>query len=448
MYNQQPQFDINNPYANNNPYNDNLKFLKQIFARPYTVGIIVSLGVILAVMVYNLINSIMNQTAVLSLYEQFSMYDYSSDLNNLINTVSVINIIIQLIPVVVYLLPFIGFMLIYIKSKNSDDSSSPKAGITMITAFSIISIIAISLLSLIILFCLIIFGFAAATVNSYSSSSYYSSTSNLNLVGTVVLILFIVFAILVCYLLWSINGLRFSLTAKRAIKGMPLEYNGTKAFGILSILNVIFAGVLILFIVINLFLVSSTSILSTLLISYIPYFISYAAQIALNIFLAMLAFSYKKAVNSANYSISFSGANRYTGNISNATAYYQSTYQDPNANTANPPSNFQNYQQPTYPQQPQQPQNFNQQPQNFNPPVAAAVVPPVIKKSDTINCTSCGAENDANVKFCISCGASLNQQFNTLNEEKVLNQGLVCPTCSSPISNNDLFCTKCGTRLK
>lgn len=433
------QFDSNNPYSNN-PYSDNLKFLKQIFARPVVMGITVCTGILLAVMVYNLIYSVFNMQNTASLLYSSGLYDnYGSSVQAFSNSASVLAIIIQAIPTAIYVLPFLGFLLMYVKSRNNDDSSSPKSGLTLNMIFSIIYIIAVSIM---LIFGFILLFISLAAFSAAGSSSSYDRNI-LNISGGVFLVVAVIFIVYFLFsLLWIVNGLRLCLSAKRAVKGMPLSNTGAGAFGVFSVINVVFIALGLVVSIISIIVSSaiSSSYITVLFTGNLPSFINMVANLVLNIFLAMFAFSYKKAVNAANYSIAYNGTNRYTGNVSNAAAYYQSSYQDINAQTVNPPANTQNYQQVQMPVQ---------QPQNFSQPYTPTAVMPPISKSDSIKCPSCGAENDINVKFCMNCGTSLSaQQYNnTLNESKYTVPSS-CPTCGAAVSSENSFCMNCGTKLK
>lgn len=55
------------------------------------------------------------------------------------------------------------------------------------------------------------------------------------------------------------------------------------------------------------------------------------------------------------------------------------------------------------------------------------------KKSGTVECQECGSQNDANAKYCISCGAQITQ------ERK-------CANCGQALEENAKYCQKCGKK--
>ena len=345
---------VNNPFTCN-PYDDNQKFLKQVFSKPFVLGIVILLGVILAVNVYNLINTFLSPTLLDSTLAQSNPELY----NNLqgLQSLSTSQIISQGISIVLYLLPFIGFLLLYTRSRNPDDSSSIRTGITMIKAFSIIMLVFMSLLT--VLCVILVFMLSFIIENAGGTGSPAVSTA------VAVISLIIILPILALYFLWIISAIRLCSSAQKAIDGQPLTSKGALPVGVLSIISACIMGLSAIS--------SLSSIISSFSFSYVISLISALAMTILNILIAVLAFAYRKAVNDANYSIAYSGANRYTGNVSNSTAYYQSTYQDPYADTSNPPQNTQNYQQQSFP---------------------------------TI-CPFCGANVSPDDKFCNNCGTRI-----------------------------------------
>lgn len=55
------------------------------------------------------------------------------------------------------------------------------------------------------------------------------------------------------------------------------------------------------------------------------------------------------------------------------------------------------------------------------------------KESRTVECQECGSQNDANAKYCISCGAQITQ------ERK-------CANCGQALEENAKYCQKCGKK--
>jgi Double zinc ribbon len=56
-----------------------------------------------------------------------------------------------------------------------------------------------------------------------------------------------------------------------------------------------------------------------------------------------------------------------------------------------------------------------------------------------MNCTNCGAQNNDDNKFCVSCGIKL--------EKKLEQAKKFCPECGTENQLNNKFCVSCGTEL-
>ena len=57
------------------------------------------------------------------------------------------------------------------------------------------------------------------------------------------------------------------------------------------------------------------------------------------------------------------------------------------------------------------------------------------RKSGAVECQECGSQNDANAKYCISCGAKITQ------ERK-------CANCGQVLEDNAKYCQKCGKKVE
>lgn len=57
------------------------------------------------------------------------------------------------------------------------------------------------------------------------------------------------------------------------------------------------------------------------------------------------------------------------------------------------------------------------------------------KESRTVECQKCGSQNDANAKYCISCGAKITQ------ERK-------CANCGQVLDESTKYCPECGRKVE
>lgn len=63
----------------------------------------------------------------------------------------------------------------------------------------------------------------------------------------------------------------------------------------------------------------------------------------------------------------------------------------------------------------------------------------------SILCSTCGAKNASDSKFCCECGSKLNVEP---PEEVVLDiVETVCPSCGASVDPTEHFCTQCGHQL-
>lgn len=81
-------------------------------------------------------------------------------------------------------------------------------------------------------------------------------------------------------------------------------------------------------------------------------------------------------------------------------------------------------------------------------PAKAGAMPPRGGMGQQIRCTSCGAPNTADRKFCANCGNNLmlTQQFQP-GQSQVGAGAIVCQSCGSPIAPGKQFCGSCGNRV-
>jgi len=66
-----------------------------------------------------------------------------------------------------------------------------------------------------------------------------------------------------------------------------------------------------------------------------------------------------------------------------------------------------------------------------------------------ITCPNCGLENTGDSKYCIKCGAHIDQLRN--NKELAMKETQKCPYCNATIDSEDkdiLFCGNCGAKIK
>jgi len=61
--------------------------------------------------------------------------------------------------------------------------------------------------------------------------------------------------------------------------------------------------------------------------------------------------------------------------------------------------------------------------------------------ADTIKCSKCGSYISSEVRFCTSCGSSM-EEIKAKVEDKT------CSTCNSPVKEDAKFCMRCGAKVE
>ena len=135
-----------------------------------------------------------------------------------------------------------AFLIIYFKSKNPMPNANPRAGFTILQVFAIIQLVFICIVACLALFVIIIafmmvaFGSSAGTNFHYNfGSGYYSSTDASIAIGVMIVFLLIFAAVFALMLMWSISAVRLVGSVKKTIDTPQVGVKGAKLFGVLNI---------------------------------------------------------------------------------------------------------------------------------------------------------------------------------------------------------------------
>ncbi len=419
MYNNQPAPQGNNFYFNSappmpNPFADNPKFVKKALAKFPLLGIAICLGIYSAVQIYFAVTSFKAYSIIANAQSFLSTDDYSS----FYFMTGCIYVGISFFS----LLAFLGALTTYIKSRLTlNDNSVSTAGISMIFSVLTVMLVLTSVLILLLAIALILllaFGndmvsflreYGTYDYSYYLTADYISQCAAYSAAA-------VIFSII--ELVYFSCLIRLCSSVKLSLRGQTLSAVGARPVAVISVLNVFAIIAYTVFSFINGDISISAS--ANIIISAI----STVSMLVLNIFIMILALSYCREIESAKRSLNIYGVNPKTDSYSNLTAYYQSTYRDPNGNDNAPPMPVGFYQQPN---QYSNPHNNPQQPAPNNPHIQLQKKPPVqysttkteaseitsplppITREGTIKCSGCGAENEASSKFCINCGSPLSR---------------------------------------
>lgn len=404
-----------------NPYEQNVRILKEFFSKPLFL-IIALCGIISAVL--TLVSSFMTDSAsnIDIILNEYRFYLSNSEYRNIVSTVQSISMGIAIILTVYSLLIALGYLLLYFKSKNSDASSNPKAGATILWVTSIIELIIACILAVLIIF----FSIAMFAASSYSSNSYYSS-SYYDIASPVMITLGILGLIVsVCLILSCIFKLLFFSSVHSGFTKVNLTSRGSVGFGVFTILGTIVSVISFFQLLSNL---GDTSILS---------FITSLLNLVSSICIIIFAFSFNSYIKRFR-----TGTNPVNG-FTNQPPRGGQTFMPPmQGNT--PPFTGNSYntnQQNRPPQAPNMNIGYtykpsqNQPNQDFQPVKTPDQQPkPMFNNNDPFK----QPQNNQN-----------SQSFqNTQNDKSVKSDSVSkCPLCGAPHGNNDVFCGGCGARLK
>ncbi len=421
-----------------NPYAANVAVVKEYFKRGkvlamgilYLISAVLTVG--MAIFALNgfsdLINQYMRSSGV-------NFYVYSGASAALSAILTVITLCVGLI---ITVLTAVGFILMYTGSRK--ENGSPKAGVTILFVLSIISMAAMILMCVGILLIVLLMSLFAGIAGMSGAVNTSDLTFTLNgmqyeidpTAFTVIMVIagVILALVLVYLLLYTIHRLRYYSSVRKSLTTVELQNKGAKAFGVMSVINAVFAGLSLttpLFMLLGAVAESNPALLvvsGILLLSSVLKFIVYILD-------ASIALGYKKHIDNMKYGYNgtpYEGISE--GNY--AAAPYAAPYQQ------NPYATRQN----TYPSQPNPyapQQNSYQEPA----PYAAPVTPPAPKaptpaKDYTDLYSSAPAEETEPEAAPAPVSEPVQQPA----------APAFCTNCGASVTPDSTFCTNCGHRLR
>lgn len=315
-----------------------------------------------------------------------------------------------------------AFLIIYFKSKNPMPNANPRAGFTILQVFTIIQLVLICLAACFALFVFIIaFMMVAFGANSYPTYSYsnpyggYEFTQNGDpAVALVLMVLFfILFAVIIAlFLMWSISAVRLVGSVKKTIDTPQVTVKGAKLFGVL---NIVF-GILSCF--------GALSSLFAMFGVNTQGVFSYPAS---NAFTIVSALTFVNVLSSSVFTILLGtlslGYDKYIKN-------YLQSVQPPMAPPAFQPAAG----------VPVPPPSGNPYQQQTGNPYAQAQRPVSPYQPSTV--TPEGVMEEAKPEEAAENMAdSAGPQVSGENKAS-------CPGCGQPVREEDIFCERCGYKLK
>lgn len=430
------------PQKEFNPYEQNVRILKSFFSKPLFLVIAIC-GAFSAVL--SIITTLVNnsQTNIYDIFGEYGSYLSDFDSIDFINSINSVSIGFTIIVAVYTLLVASGYLLLFLKSKNEDPSSSPKAGATILWVLSIIEMVLFSILAVIMIIFAFVFFIAAS---SYSSSSYYYYSS-VNSAATGIAIAFgcILLILSIVVLFSAISKLRFFSSVHSDFINVNLTSGGSVAFGVFTILGVI-GSIITLF--------SLMASLRTANVSTVLSIISSLVSIVSNICLIMFAFSFNSYIKGFK-----SGATPIAPKMQNN---YTNPYGQPanQGGVQNPANNYNGYNQNNQ-------YGSNSQVNKSEIPVPDKNIGYSYNQNNQANQQpfSSTYENHVNAQYDNrernsknaytnpyynkqSSGVNANPYSNAQNQNNSQFSSGKCPMCGASCNPNDMFCGECGARIK
>lgn len=395
-----------------NPYAQNVAIVKGYFKKTpvLLLAIFQFLGTALAI-AYTLFFSVWSanytQGLMSQLSDDFSELGISASDLSVLTQSSLASSIASLVPATILgVLVTVGYLILFIKSRNENPESNPRAGATILFVLALIEMIGAIIASVAFLIFFIIIAAAVGIGASYSSDSSTGIAA-----GSVIVIVAITLALSIFLMLfYSINKMRYFKSIKNSCSSINLYADGAGAYGVMNIISAILALLSAGSVALMIPLSSMTDGLmyqnfGTSLTDYIDadsfmMLILFSVGVILvsiigMVLEAVVAFGYKKYINQIKYS-----------------------YQPANI----PETPYQSSVQPRYTAAPSYPQPQTQQP----------VQQPIQPQAEPLQPVSQPAEPQQPAPAAPSANTAPSY----------------CPACGTPVSEDVVFCTRCGFKVK
>lgn len=350
----------------------------------YAVFALVSLILIVTKSSYGFLQEIL-EMAKAEVGVRDSSYSFFSAASTSLNTSYLISGV--LIPLLIAL----AFILMFVKSRNQSPQSDPMAGLTIMLVLAVIAFVQ-SIINVVLNY--VYLGlFASFYASMKSSSGYYDSTgryhSSSSTDGFLVLVIIAgvcVTVYSVVSIIYAVNYKNFYRSARRSLRSERLEYRGASVYGVFCIIMAAFEAIRIIAVLIfrnkvfSLLSAGSRSYYFGYTPSAVGYTILSMMNVAILIFTAVIALSYRKQVSAAASAAGSQPFNRY-GSADNS------------------------FGQQAYPSAPYQPpvQNYNN---TYQPPVQNNTNTYTPYPS-AVTCPNCGHTAQPGEVFCQNCGTRL-----------------------------------------
>lgn len=416
----------NTPYQNQMnmqiPVQNNIALVKGYFRKKsvLAVGIICAILAVVELITIFFItpatSNILNNALLNGQYGEFE--DYFRVIQDAMNSSSYGSAIFSLL---ISGLLVAAFLIIYFKSKNPLPNSNPRAGFTILQVLTIIQLVLIclffclALFAIITIFMMIAFGSANPYTGfnfRYNFGDRYYTSADASLAFAIMIFVALIFAVVITLLLmWSISAVRLVGSVKRTIDTPQVTVKGAKLFGVLNIVFGVFSCFGALSSMFDMFGISTYGLYS---------------YSAFNAFSTLACLSFVRAACNGVYMLLLGtlalGYNKYMKSLLESVQPPLTPPFQPLSGAPVPPPTENPYQQkpvnpydsPFPPAQPVNPREQKEQPKPEKPAESAANASPT----------------------------------EPADAQAPVESRPACPGCGHPVRAEDIFCERCGCKLK
>ena len=221
-----------------NPYATNLAVVKEYFQKPKVLAMgILQILSILVMIVMAIVSSASVSEAISRAPEMDRFISYGG--GSAISAATIIPIIIGAIPILVTAL---GYILLYTGSRS--ENGRPTAGATTLFVMAIITLCFTGLGVLSVLILMLLGGSMISIAQSFGGDYYGGSAGVLE---GVYIALMIFIALIVLYeVLYCVHRVRFFNSVRKSATSVELSCKGATGFGVMSVINAAFIGLVLL----------------------------------------------------------------------------------------------------------------------------------------------------------------------------------------------------------
>ena len=216
-----------------NPYATNLAVVKEYFQKPKVLAMgILQILSILVMIVMAIVSSASVSEAISRAPEMDRFISYGG--GSVLSAATIVPIIISAIPILVTAL---GYILLYTGSRS--ESGRPTAGATTLFVMAIITLCLTGFGVLMALLCLLVSSSLFSWGLPFGKFSYGETT--LYVIFAIFVVLIVLYEVLYC-----VHKVRFFNSVRKSATSVELSCKGATGFGVMSVINAVLIGLMLL----------------------------------------------------------------------------------------------------------------------------------------------------------------------------------------------------------